>query len=122
MTQLMQRFSSRQQAARPRTGQIPELQPDRRSRSRDTIDAQRPIHARLPAQHLEARVDQLARVGVVNAHRDLTVARSGQEPLVDSERADGRRHVAAVCAVVDGRPVHRDLRERVVDVRVGAGR
>ena len=82
---------------------------------------QRAIHARLPALHLEARMDQLASIGVVNAHRDLAVARTPHEPLVDGERADGRGHVAAVGAVVDAGPVHGDLGEGVVHVRIERG-
>jgi len=33
---------------------------------------------------------------------------------------DGRRHVAAVCSIVDGRLIHGDLRKRVIDVGVAA--
>jgi len=46
----------------------------------------------------------------------------GHEVLVDRERADGRRAVAAVARVVDDGATHLHLGEREVDVRVRASR
>ena len=52
----------------------------------------------------------------------VAVARARHQPLVDRERADGRRHVPAVAVVVDARLVDQHLRERVVDVGIRVGR
>ena len=71
--------------------------------------------------HRHAGVDELPGVRVVDAHDGHGLV-GGDEPLVDGEGADRRGDVAAVAAVVDERPRDLDLGERVVDVRVRAGR
>ena len=67
-------------------------------------------------------MDDLAGVGVVDAHRGHVAVRRRHQSLVHREGADGRRHVAAVAAVVDLRLPHLDLGEGVVHVGAGNGR
>src|SRR5690606_9584045 len=112
----------RQQPAGLRARQVAELEPDRRASAGHAVDRQRAAHRGAPALEREARDDQLAGVGVVDAHAGFGAARRGHQPLVDREGPDRRRHVAAVARIVDRRLRHRHLRERVVDIGPGMRR
>ena len=63
--------------------------------------AKSPSAASAPPLDREAREDDLAGVGVVDAHRRFAIGRAGDQPSSIGERADRGGHVAAVAAVID---------------------
>ena len=65
-----------------------------------------PLRLGLAVLHLETRMDQLARVGLVDADQRLAILR-GNEALVHGEMADGGREIAAIIAPVGDRLVDR---------------
>ena len=103
-------------------GGIEEIERHQRADALDTGNGQRERDLGDTVRHRKARGDDLAGIGVVDAHQRLAVARAGHQALVIGEGAHGRAHVAAVAGEIDAVIDHADLGERVVDVGIGAGR
>jgi hypothetical protein len=88
----------------------------------DAVDGKVAIGLRLAIRHGEARRDDLVGVGGVDAHGRGAITRRGAEAFFGGERAHGRRHVAAIAAVVDRGVLYRRLGEGIVDIRIGTAR
>jgi hypothetical protein len=95
------------------------IQTDRGAGAGNAGNFQIAVHRGAPVPQRERGADELARVGVEDAH-DSGVAVGAEQALVDREGADGGRHVAAVAAVVHGGFADLHLGEGVVDVGVRA--
>ena len=100
---------------------VKKVQPDRRRRAGDAVDAGFAFVGDAAARREHGHVDARAGVDVVHAHGGLAVLR-GNEPLLDGERRHARQHVAAVGPRVDRLLADSDLREQVVDVAAGLRR
>src|SRR2546429_8575178 len=111
----------RSQAAGHRTAGIEEVERDARPAAGDARQLEVALDGRLAVLHRHVGDDELLRVRVVDLHHRFAVARGGQQLLVDGERADRRRAVAAAAHVVHERRRYVHLGERVVDVGADEG-
>ena len=109
----------RQQAAGDGAARLQEGQPDRCASPGDAVEHGIALHRRAAVRDREARLDPLVQVAVVEGEHRLAVRRP-DDPFVHGEGTHGCREVAAVAAVIDQRPVDRDLAEEIVDVHAGA--
>ncbi len=110
-----------QQLAGPGPTRLQEVQPHRRAAPGDSRQDQVAVNRGQSAVDRKPRDDDLAGVGVMDPDHRL-VSAHGDDPLIDREGSDRRRHVAAVAAVINQRLRDRHLRKGVVDIRVGPGR
>src|SRR2546430_6841312 len=115
------RVPGRQQAAGQRTAGIEEVERDARPAAGDARQLEVALDGRLAVLHRHVGDDELLRVRVVDLRHRFAVARGGQQLLVDGERADRRRAVAAVAPVAHRRRLYVHLGERVVDVGADEG-
>ena len=109
------RGAGRQQLAGLPALRVEEGELDRRAGAGDAVDRGGAVIGDAAVRRLDDRVDQAARVAVVDADRGFAGLRRNQTGL-DGERADAGQHVAAVGAGIDLRRIDRDLREQVIDV------
>src|SRR5207302_2954780 len=100
---------------------VDEVEGDPRARPGDARQLEVALDRGLAVADGHAGDEELLRIRVVNADHRRGLD-GGHEVLVDRERADGRRAVAAVARVVDDGATHLHLGEREVDVRVRASR
>ena len=91
---------------------------DRRALAGDAVEHGVALDHRAAARDLEARLDPLIQVAVVEGESGLAVRHVNQS-FVDGERSNRGREVAAVAAVIDERPIDGDLAEEIVDIHAG---
>ena len=66
-------------------------------------------------------MDDLAGIGVENAHRGLRrIGSDWHDALIDGERPHGRAHIAAIAIVIDAGVLDADLGECVIDIGIVA--
>ncbi|MNT35325.1 hypothetical protein D3C72_1713490 [compost metagenome] len=102
-------------------GRIEEGQLHRGRAARHAIDDRVALVADFAVGRQHVGGDEGASVEVANAHPG-GVAGCLDQALLDSKRADGAEHVAAVGRRVDPTLGHHDLDEQVIDVRLGMQR
>ena len=81
----------------------------------DAVEYGVALDHRAAARDLEAHLDRLIEVAVVEGESGLAVRHVNQS-FVDGERSNRGREVAAVAAVIDERPIDGDLTKEIVDI------
>ncbi|MNC31880.1 hypothetical protein D3C75_802160 [compost metagenome] len=111
------RLPSREKLAGLAARSIQEGELHRSSGTRHTIDGGVTFIADLPTGRLYLGVHKSARVEVANTHT-CQVFGGFYQPLLDGERANGAKHVAAIRRGVDSTLGDHDLNEQIVDIRL----
>jgi hypothetical protein len=113
------RLTGREQAAGARAPGLDEVERDPCAAAGHARELEVAVHKRLAVARRHVGDDQLLRVGVVDAD-DRFAFLGAHDALIDRERPDSRRAVAAVAVVLDDGRLHVHLGERVVDVGIAA--
>ena len=92
---------------------------DRRTLAGDAVEHGVALDHSAAARDLEARLDPLIQVAVVEGKSGLAVRHFNQSFVVDGEGSNRGREVAAVAAVIDQHPIDGDLAEEIVDIHAG---
>ena len=99
-----------------------EIEPDARAGAGHAGDGEVAPHLRAAVPHREAGVDELARVDLVDAHQRPRRPRRGTSPSSTAKGPTAAERLPQLSLPIHHRPVHRDLGEGVVHIRVRMGR